>query len=512
MKKKLLVVFVLMIGLITFQLTINANETENFSSSFSYQETNPMYPSTTSVNNKKKMMTSKKAEVKNTIDLSDYIENKTKIAENIRDNAVARNTVFTIYTKVKQSKRMTQSDFNNYISELLQTTMSEELANNSSAGDYLKWSWKRYEVNSAYAQREEKTNYVYYFNLTFYFDYYTTYEQERVLDQSVQSYIHHAIDRTKDSDYDKVKKIHDFICTNITYDYTNLNNSNYFLKYTAYAAMQNKTGVCQGYAALYYKMLKESGFSNIRIITSSTHAWNIVRLGPMYYHVDTTWDSENKNYPYFLRGDNYFNSLKEHTKNKELTTISFRSKYPIHSKDYNKENITISLKNCKLSNLSKNYTYTGKAIVPNVCVTYEDYTLVKGKDYNLTLKNNKKIGVATLEIKGIGYFKDKITNQKFTIIPPKVTIYQPKKGVKKLIVKWKKVNIATGYMIEYSTNKNFKANKTKKVTIKSKKTVSKTIRRLKKRQKYYIRIKSYSKVKGKTYYSKYSKVKNQKTK
>ena len=78
------------------------------------------------------------------------------------------------------------------------------------------------------------------------------------------------------------------------YDYTNLNDDNYKLKYTAYAAMCNGTAVCQGYSNLLYRMLLEAGV-DCRIISgigvSGGHAWNIVRLGDLYYNVDATWDS-----------------------------------------------------------------------------------------------------------------------------------------------------------------------------------------------------------------------------
>lgn len=67
-------------------------------------------------------------------------------------------------------------------------------------------------------------------------------------------------------------------------------------------------------------------------------------------------------------------------------------------------------------------------------------------------------------------------------------------------IKWKKVN---GYQIQYSTNKEFK--KAKKITIKSKTTTSKTIKNIGNSKKYYIRIRSYKKNKGKNIYSNWSK-------
>lgn len=113
------------------------------------------------------------------------------------------------------------------------------------------------------------------------------------------------------TDYEKVQVIYDYICSNITYDYANLNDSTYLLKHTAYAALINKTAVCQGYAQLFYWMALHSGI-DARIVPSDVkgreHGWNIVKIGNAYYYVDATWDSENKGYgySYFLKGSEDF--------------------------------------------------------------------------------------------------------------------------------------------------------------------------------------------------------------
>lgn len=72
-------------------------------------------------------------------------------------------------------------------------------------------------------------------------------------------------------------------------------------------------------------------------------------------------------------------------------------------------------------------------------------------------------------------------------------------------VKWKKKSSITGYQIQYSTNSKFKKGN-KSIKIKSAKTVSKKITKLKVAKKYYVRIRTY---KGKKY-SKWSKVKSAK--
>ena len=89
---------------------------------------------------------------------------------------------------------------------------------------------------------------------------------------------------------------------------------------------------------------------------------------------------------------------------------------------------------------------------------------------------------------------------------PTTTITSVKAQNKAFTVKWKKKSSITGYQIQYSTNSKFKKGN-KSIKIKSAKTVSKKITKLKAAKKYYVRIRTY---KGKKY-SKWSKVKSIKT-
>lgn len=85
-------------------------------------------------------------------------------------------------------------------------------------------------------------------------------------------------------------------------------------------------------------------------------------------------------------------------------------------------------------------------------------------------------------------------------------------------VSFSKVNGANGYVIYYSTSKKFTKKTTKKVKVKvtkknkKKKTITKRIKKLKNKKKYYVRVKAYKTVKKKTTYTKYSSVKSIKTK
>lgn len=99
------------------------------------------------------------------------------------------------------------------------------------------------------------------------------------------------------------------------------------------------------------------------------------------------------------------------------------------------------------------------------------------------------------------------------LIVSKVTLSSAKsKKSKQITVKWKKNTKVSGYQIQYSTSKKFTKNTTKTITVKSNKTTSKTISKLKGKKKYYVRIRGYKTSGGKKYYSSYSKVKTVTTK
>lgn len=85
------------------------------------------------------------------------------------------------------------------------------------------------------------------------------------------------------------------------------------------------------------------------------------------------------------------------------------------------------------------------------------------------------------------------------------------KGRKALQIRWKKkTKDVDGYQLQIAQNKKFTKGK-KTCTIKKKATVSRTIKGLKAKKKYYVRIRTFKKSASKTYHSKWSKVKSAKT-
>lgn len=95
--------------------------------------------------------------------------------------------------------------------------------------------------------------------------------------------------------------------------------------------------------------------------------------------------------------------------------------------------------------------------------------------------------------------------------PKSAKIKKVKAAKKAIAVEWKKVSGVKGYQIQVAIDKKFKKNK-KTATVKKQKTTKVTIKKLKAKKKYYVRIRTYKTVKGKKIYSSWSKVKTVKTK
>ena len=107
--------------------------------------------------------------------------------------------------------------------------------------------------------------------------------------------------------------------------------------------------------------------------------------------------------------------------------------------------------------------------------------------------------------------KPSTTKNTETVKPKKTSIKKLSKGKKKFTVTWAKVSGVKGYQIQYSSDKKFKKNN-KSVTVTKQKTTKATVKKLKSKKKYYVRVRTYKTVNGKKIYSSWSKAKSVKTK
>ena len=194
-------------------------------------------------------------------------------------------------------------------------------------GDSLRWVYAGAQYGYSYYDYGSSYSTTFTYTVT----YYTTAAQESELTAEIEDLLN-ELNLWNATDYEKICGIYDYICANITYDYDNLNDDSYKLKHTAYAALMDKTAVCQGYAVLFYRLALELGVDN-RLIAGGNHAWNIVALGSQYYNVDSTWDAGLSNYNYFLKGSRNFT---DHTAYAEFRTEEFTAQYPQSETDYPK--------------------------------------------------------------------------------------------------------------------------------------------------------------------------------
>ena len=196
-------------------------------------------------------------------------------------------------------------------------------------GDYLMWHFGGWEGEVDW--EVSGGNYLYRFELMMI--YYTNNTQEQQLNTAVDNLLNNlALDGK--TDYQKIYAIYDYICDNITYDYQHLNDMNYTLKNTAYGALIYKTAVCQGYANLFYRLMLEEGI-DCRLIAGEAggdpHGWNIVKLGDVYYNVDTTWDAGYDTWDYFLQNSEGF---ADHYRYMDYASAQFHMDYPMSATDY----------------------------------------------------------------------------------------------------------------------------------------------------------------------------------
>lgn len=113
------------------------------------------------------------------------------------------------------------------------------------------------------------------------------------------------------SDYEKARAVHDWLAENIYYDIDALRTGDYEAS-DAISVLENKRGVCEGYANLAAALLRNCGIpcavqggyalgvGTDRVWNSdninpaeSNHAWNEICADGRWILMDATWDSRN---------------------------------------------------------------------------------------------------------------------------------------------------------------------------------------------------------------------------
>ena len=104
----------------------------------------------------------------------------------------------------------------------------------------------------------------------------------------------------KATPYRKEKRIHDYLVRTIAYGYRKGDKGADSNAYTSYGALVERKAVCNGYAQAM-KLLCDLSDIECEMIAGvadgENHAWNLVKLGESWYHVDTTWDDPTPDDP-----------------------------------------------------------------------------------------------------------------------------------------------------------------------------------------------------------------------
>jgi transglutaminase-like putative cysteine protease len=242
-------------------------------------------------------------------ELSEELEisftNTDGIIESIHDGLTAHAKSFTIDYRAA-------GDYLEKTQELVDELVNYAMYNTDSPieGDYVRYQYGGYSLSYHKSDSGDKYDY----QITITPVYYSTVKEEQEVDYMVEEILEGLDIDKKASEYDKVKAVYDYICSNVKYDHVHENNSHYYKDSTAYAALVEKYASCQGYAVAVFRLLKELGVE-CRIVTGTGtnnqgedeyHAWNEVLVDGEYYNIDATWDAGKDNYQYFLIKDEEF--------------------------------------------------------------------------------------------------------------------------------------------------------------------------------------------------------------
>ena len=147
------------------------------------------------------------------------------------------------------------------------------------------------------------------------------------------------------SKVNRIKAVHDWMVRNISYDYNNYRRGRVpGVAHTSKGALIRKLCVCDGYAYGFLKIMKSMNIP-CKVVHGSadgvSHAWNMVKVGKKWYHIDVTWDDpiiENSNantvpnYTYFLKSTAYMKAHGHHFQTKKYPKCS--------SKKYDKKGLS----------------------------------------------------------------------------------------------------------------------------------------------------------------------------
>ncbi len=334
----------------------------------------------------------------------------------------------------------------------------------------------------------------------------------------------------------KIRTLQDRICGWTQYNWSkNMGYGEYYDQSVySYAVMQNS--VCAGNTKATMAIFRKAGIPTIGV-TSSSHAWNMVKVGKSWYNLDVTWYDDIASGRASLPKDSFFLvsdlDMTKYDKNsgshnyvslwttfgKPVCTSSYVDASSLEkedSKHHEELDVSADFALAYVPNLqiiiTSATTYTGGQVKPSVVVTANGVTFDPSQYYIEYPTSAVYIGEYNIyvELKEASGYSGSV-EVAYNIIPKKTQIKKLSGSSKSFTVNYKKVTKqVNGYEIQYSLKKDFSSKKSVKVA--GNKKTSKKISGLKSKKKYYVRVRTYKKTDDGKIFSEWSKVKTVKTK
>lgn len=108
-----------------------------------------------------------------------------------------------------------------------------------------------------------------------------------------------------DSDFERIKFVHDYLIKNAIYDYDDLAEAKKTIHdasaeyiYSPYGCLVNGRTVCSGYAKAFQLIMQKLGYNCMYVVgdAGGPHAWNCIFIEDEGYYLDITWDDPDHKY------------------------------------------------------------------------------------------------------------------------------------------------------------------------------------------------------------------------
>lgn len=249
-----------------------------------------------------------------------------------------------IYNPSTQKYEPTETIFQDYANAILDEAFRHD-PSRPSYGDYIHAHFHAANYRGAWGSYA--TQY-YLVTFTFNIEYLSTAAEEREITSWINQNLDTEVLKGAATDYEKIWAICKFIGDRCDYSTAAQINTYGNYVHSAHAALIGKPAdtknyaVCQGYSALFHRLLLEAGIDAGWITGEATfagggpHAWNLAELDEMWYFCDPTWDGQNvedTTDSFFLKCEEEF-TYQGHQKDQEYSDLAFLMEHPVAGMDY----------------------------------------------------------------------------------------------------------------------------------------------------------------------------------